>query len=78
MALIPCEQALQSDWRAKRAGGERKSERKTPAHRVRVSFLELLASYVPQMKSLLGGYGRYAEFIFEGKGSTMFRLSPRI
>lgn len=43
----------------------------------------LIASAFPftrhsQMKSMLGGYGRYAEFIFEGTGSTVFRLFPRI
>ena len=43
----------------------------------------LLACYstslnVPQMKSMLGRYGRYAEFIFEGTGSTVFRFFPRI
>ena len=43
MAVTPCEQPLQSDWPAKRAGGERMSKRQTPAHRSRVSFHALLA-----------------------------------
>lgn len=65
MAVTPCEQPLQSDWPAKRAGGERMSKRQTPP----------IASAFPftrywQMKSMLGGYGRHAEFIFEGTGST--------
>ena len=43
MAVIPCEQALQSDWPAKRAGGKRMSERQPPSHRLSVSFHVLLA-----------------------------------
>ena len=44
MAVTPCEQPLQSDWPAKRAGGERMSKRQTPAHRFRISFHALLAN----------------------------------
>ena len=48
------------------------SERQTPANRSCVSFHMILAHEsrnVPQMTSMLGGYGRYAEFIFDGTGS---------
>lgn len=73
MAVIPCKQALQSDWPAKRAGGERMSKRQTPPIAPAFPFTRY-----SHMKSMLGGYGRYAEFIFEGTGSTVFRLFPRI
>ena len=43
MAVTLCEQALQSDWPAKRAGGERMRKQQPPAHRSRVSFHALLA-----------------------------------
>lgn len=69
MAVTPCEQALQSDWPAKRAGGERMSKRQTPPIAPAFPFTRY-----PQMKSMLGGYGCYEEFIFEGRGSTCVKI----
>ena len=40
--------------------------------------LRMTSRNVPQVKSMLGSYGRYAEFIFELTGSTVFRLFPPI